>query len=237
MNEPQTRAQQLIEAARKGHDPSARDAARVRANLSARLRAEPLLIAPTPVTPKANGLLAKLLLALGVGATLGFAAGLFAAPTYGTAALPPTLAPVPGPTETPPQQSAPPPPQQPEPQQQRPRQQPLPLSPLKAELEGLRRAQELLHQGDAAWALARLDELDRAKASSLLLEERTATRAMAECVLGKNGPAQITAFSRQFPNSAHLEQVRTSCAERTGRAAPSRRDEPAQTEIERSRHQ
>jgi len=57
-------------------------------------------------------------------------------------------------------------------------------SSLEAELEGLRRAQELLHKGDAKWALARLDELDRSGASSVLLDERRSTRAMAECALG-----------------------------------------------------
>jgi hypothetical protein len=57
-------------------------------------------------------------------------------------------------------------------------------SSLEAELEGLRRAQELLHKGDAKWALARLDELDRSSTSSVLLDERRATRAMAECALG-----------------------------------------------------
>jgi hypothetical protein len=84
-------------------------------------------------------------------------------------------------------------------------------SALKAELDGLRRAQELLYRGDAAWALARLDELDRAQGSSLLLEERTATRVIAECVLGKGSSARVSEFARQFPNSAHLERVRASC--------------------------
>lgn len=59
-------------------------------------------------------------------------------------------------------------------------------SSLEVELEGLRRAQELLHRGDATWALARLDELDRSNASSVLIAERRATRAMAECALGKD---------------------------------------------------
>lgn len=95
-------------------------------------------------------------------------------------------------------------------------------SRLKAELDGLRRAQELLHQGQPAWALARLTELDRAEVGSVLLEERTATRAIAECMLGKDAQAQTQEFRRRFPKSAHLERVRSSCTNvaQSGSAAP-----------------
>jgi len=108
-------------------------------------------------------------------------------------------------------------------------------SQLKLELEGLRRAQELLHKGDAAWALARLDELDRAHASSLLLEERTATRLMAECRLGRDARTQVDEFAQRYPGSAHLGRVRESCAKVS--AATKAENEPRQTETPGSRHE
>lgn len=109
-------------------------------------------------------------------------------------------------------------------------------SQLKAELDGLRRAQELLHRGDAVWALARLDELDRANVSSLLLEERIATRAIAECRRGNDGRAQTEELVRQFPHSAHLEQVRTSCEQAHQSGAPAKNSVPTQTETGGSPH-
>ncbi len=109
-------------------------------------------------------------------------------------------------------------------------------SQLKAELDGLRRAQELLHRGDAAWAIARLDELDRANVSSLLLEERMATRAIAECRRGNDGRAQTDELVRQFPHSAHLEQVRTSCEQAHQSGAPAKNSVPTQTETGGSPH-
>jgi hypothetical protein len=87
-------------------------------------------------------------------------------------------------------------------------------SDLKTELDGLRRAQELLHEGDAAWAIARLDELDHQGASSALLEERLATRAMAECVLGDTQRAALAALAARFPKSPHLARVHATCAAR-----------------------
>ena len=110
-------------------------------------------------------------------------------------------------------------------------------SPLKAELDGLRRAQELLHQGEPAWALARLNELDRAQVGSVLLEERAATRASAACLLGHDPKAQAGEFERRFPRSAHLEQVRASCSGAQQSGTPSPFAQPQQTETPASRHE
>ncbi|MEO8183773.1 MAG: hypothetical protein ABI895_33530 [Deltaproteobacteria bacterium] len=110
-------------------------------------------------------------------------------------------------------------------------------NPLKAELDGLRRAQELLHQGEPAWALARLNELDRAQVGSVLLEERAATRAIAECLLGGDPKAQASEFERRFPRSAHLEQVRSSCSRAHQNGTSSAPVQPAQTETPASRHE
>lgn len=110
-------------------------------------------------------------------------------------------------------------------------------NPLKAELDGLRRAQELLHQGQPAWAVARLNELDRAQVGSVLLEERTATRAIAECKLGHEPKSQSQQFEQRFPRSAHLEQVRASCSEARQRGTPEASLQPTQTEKAASHHE
>jgi hypothetical protein len=110
-------------------------------------------------------------------------------------------------------------------------------NPLKAELDGLRRAQELLHQGQFAWAVARLNELDRAQVGSVLLEERTATRAIAECKLAHNPKLQVQEFEQRFPRSAHLEQVRASCSGARQSGTPEAALQPAQTENAASRHE
>jgi hypothetical protein len=110
-----------------------------------------------------------------------------------------------------------------------------PPSPLKAELDGLRRAQELVHQNEPAWALARLEELDRAQVGSVLLEERAATRAIAECMLGRPGAERD--FSRRFPGSPQTEQVQASCEKALSNATNSSHRAPRQTESPSSRHE
>jgi hypothetical protein len=108
------------------------------------------------------------------------------------------------------------------------------VSPLKAELDGLRRAQELLHQGRPAWAIARLEELDRSGVSAALLEERAATRTIAECTLehgsAAGNRARLDEFTTLHPGSAHLDQVRASCAGAPRYGAAEGNMAPAQTE-------
>jgi hypothetical protein len=83
-------------------------------------------------------------------------------------------------------------------------------SGLEIELQGLRRAQRLLHRGDATAALVELDVLDRAGATGALFEERLATRALAECALGR-GARTSAEFVRLFPVSVHLGRVTAAC--------------------------
>lgn len=299
MNDLEERARRMLDAARPGHNPTAADTARVRAALKARVLAEPLLLEPSippGVAPAgASGVLGKLIVALGVGGSLGFAAGVYAA----TALWPGLLA---RPSETAVADAAPPAtgavaapaapgtdreaatpsrlgdaepdaverapsPSHPATQNTDDRaasSPPLParstaqraasgarpvstapaVSPLKAELDGLRRAQELLYQGRPAWAIARLDELDRAGVGSVLEEERAATRAIAECRLGGDGERQASEYARRFPRSAHLERVRSSCMAATqpgpasaGDEEPTRRVAPPQTENRGSPHE
>jgi hypothetical protein len=315
MSDLEERARRLVDAARPGHNPSAADAARVRAALKARVLAEPLLIQPgpaqtRPLTPgllppgpvpvAASGAFGKVLIALGVGSALGFAAGLYAASAFwpGMRAQPVETGDV---DRAPPAmgaagtREASPAPARPHaagrtddaapassvrldgveamaaervlstsqgaiqkakslpsvpPRVHRrttsgaPASPAAAVSPLKAELDGLRRAQELLHQGRPAWAIARLDELDRAGVGSVLLEERAATRAIAECRIGADSARQADEYARRFPRSVHLERVRTSCAgatpvgtsvSRGGVLAP--KVAPAQTESSGSPHE
>lgn len=288
MSDLEERARRLVDAARPGHNPSAADAARVRAALQARVLAEPLLIEPGPMhagplragraAGGAGGALGKVLVALGVGSALGFAAGLYAAralwldtparptearplaqastgeaagapsvrldgveaavsrgvPAVSLGATPSadrTLLAAPG---VPPRAGA---------STARAPSAPA-VSPIKAELDGLRSAQEQLYQGRPAWTIARLDELDRAGVGSVLLEERAATRAIAECRLGVAGARASDEYARRFPRSAHLEQVRASCsrAPQAGAAAPSgeapaQKVAPTQTESRGSQHE
>jgi hypothetical protein len=277
MNDVQLRARRVLDIARSQHDPSAADAARVRARLKARMLAEPLLLLePTPAPPARASRLGKLALALG-GASAGFVAGFFVArglaPSAETPAAPPAAveaapsadmrdalaseraaaaaaevviplrnaaaassgAPVPtassaatpGPTGA----NAP---KLPRRARRAQSVDSTGITPLKAELDGLRRAQELLHQGQPGWALERLKELDRANVSSALLEERMATRAIAECRLGGDAAALADAFARRYPASAHRDQVRASCE---GARAPERKLAPAQTETRASSHE
>jgi hypothetical protein len=288
MSDLDERARRLLDAARPGHNPTDADAARVRAALKARVLAEPLLIQPLPMPAgrfqpgrapsAASGVLGKVLIALGVGSALGFAAGLYAAQALwpGTPARPPEpgaeqrVAPATGAavgtsglgrdrgqavaehapsllqgamsnTESP---SSVPPHVQPRTRSSAANSTAPATSPLKAELDGLRRAQELLYQGRPAWAIARLDELDRAGVGSVLLEERDATRTIAECRLGAVGAGKADEYARRFPRSAHLERVRASCAgapqdgsAKPGAGAPAPKVAPTQTESRGSPHE
>jgi hypothetical protein len=302
MSDMEERARRLVDAARPGHNPTGADAARVRAALKARVLAEPLLIQPGPAQAAASGGLGKLLVAVGVGSALGFAAGLYAAQAFwpgmlarpadagavsvaaaagmndasrtggateparplasgstreaagsarvrvdgveaadaeGVPSMPQSATSI---VESPPLV---PPRAPPRASTSTARASSAPaVSPIKAELDGLRRAQEQLYQGRPAWAIARLDELDRAGVGSVLLEERAATRAIAECRLGVAGAGASDDYARRFPRSAHLERVQASCsgAPQGGAAAPgggtsAQKVTPVQTESRGSQHE
>jgi hypothetical protein len=285
MNELEERARRVLDVARSQHNPSAVDAERVLAELKARVLAEPMLIESGSPPLAGKSALGKVLIALGVGGSAGFAAGLFAAQaltpvaplppfppsepvaTQPVAAQPvaaqpsengaavvtanedadlaspqvealpePALAMTPASEARPGERRTAAPPHAALPAAPRPGAT-TGVSPLKAELDGLRRAQELLHEGDAAWALARLDELDRANVTTVLLEERMATRAMAQCMLGRDARAETDELARRFPSSAHLERVRASCAQAAQAGTPAQNRMRVQTEKRGSRHE
>lgn len=84
-------------------------------------------------------------------------------------------------------------------------------SHLSVELDSLRRAQQLLHRGEARSALAVLGELERLVPAGVLGEERAATRALAACAALGRAQARIAEFVARYPSSVHVERVRAAC--------------------------
>lgn len=86
---------------------------------------------------------------------------------------------------------------------------------LKAETEALRAAQSALRGGDAARALALLDDQQARYRPGLLQQERAAARVMALCQAGRAAEARAAAlrFESDFPRSPLVARVRTSCRE------------------------
>jgi hypothetical protein len=86
---------------------------------------------------------------------------------------------------------------------------------LKAETEALRAAQSALRGGDAARALALLDDQQARYRPGLLQQERAAARVMALCQAGRATEARTAAvrFESDFPRSPLVARVRTSCRE------------------------
>jgi hypothetical protein len=87
-------------------------------------------------------------------------------------------------------------------------------STLREEADLLRRAQASLNEGDAATALARLDELGIRHPDGMLREERLASRVVALCAAGRASEARREAerFLAESPLSIHAGRVRASCA-------------------------
>lgn len=81
-------------------------------------------------------------------------------------------------------------------------------------LELLRRAQRALRKQEPALSLALLDELDQRFATSVLGEERQATRVLALCLSGDEARAQQIAHAllEQNPATIYAARVRESCA-------------------------
>ena len=91
---------------------------------------------------------------------------------------------------------------------------PKPASTIEQELALLRQAQDRLQAGDAAEALALLDDHERKFADGNLGAERQAARIFALCSAGRNTEAReaANAFLRQFPSSPMAARVRAACA-------------------------
>jgi hypothetical protein len=83
-----------------------------------------------------------------------------------------------------------------------------------AEVRLLSDAQAAVRGGDAARALALLDEHAQRYPKGALGEERDAARVAALCALGRNAEARTLAdrFLRTVPDSPHAGPMRASCA-------------------------
>jgi hypothetical protein len=81
---------------------------------------------------------------------------------------------------------------------------------MQVEIAGLSRAQQLLHAGNAARALSALSQLTQRVPRGALMEERDATRALAQCALARSS-STADAFIAHYPNSIHAAGVRSAC--------------------------
>jgi outer membrane protein assembly factor BamD (BamD/ComL family) len=89
-------------------------------------------------------------------------------------------------------------------------------SSLDTEIALLRDARSALRAGNAAHALALLDEHDRLYARGALAEDSAAERIYALCALGRSADAGALAthFLAAHPGSPHAASVRASCGAR-----------------------
>lgn len=87
-------------------------------------------------------------------------------------------------------------------------------SSLAEELSLLSRARRALNRSDASLALGIVASLDERFPNGVLMEERTATRILCLCELGRRDEAQAYAqqFLAQHPASVYAGRVRASCA-------------------------
>jgi outer membrane protein assembly factor BamD (BamD/ComL family) len=87
------------------------------------------------------------------------------------------------------------------------------VSPIAVETSLVRGADEALRAGDAARALALLEEHARRFPHGILAEERSAERVSALCKLGRIDDARVEAnqFLAATPDSPLSTSVRASC--------------------------
>lgn len=89
-----------------------------------------------------------------------------------------------------------------------------PESSLAVELSMLQRARRALNAENGRLALGIVQELDERFPRGVLLEERTATRILSLCLLGRDDEARSfgAEFLARHPSSVYAERVRASCA-------------------------
>jgi len=87
-------------------------------------------------------------------------------------------------------------------------------SSLAEEVAMLQRARRALAAENGALALGLVEELDERFPKGVLIEERSATRVLSLCKLGRTDEARQTAraFLERYPGSVYAERVRSSCA-------------------------
>jgi len=238
MTELTPEAQNLVDAARGGDDPSPAARARVRAALLAQIGA-----APRPTSPRAGH--TGLIVGVATVATIGIVVGAWLmlrdrnpapppapsiaapAPAPVITSLPPEPAPSPSPppppSPSPSPSPPPPPPPSPSPSPSPPRRpSPPPASAsaptadsIRAERALLAAANAALRDGDPAAALATLATHASRFPHGVLVEERNATRVLALCAAGRTADAEAarTDFLARWPRSVHAARVRTACVD------------------------
>jgi hypothetical protein len=89
-----------------------------------------------------------------------------------------------------------------------------PESSLAVELAMLQRARRALNAENGRLALGIVEELDERFPKGVLVEERSATRILSLCQLGRAAEAKQAArdFLERYPSSVYAERVRQSCA-------------------------
>jgi hypothetical protein len=223
MLELSSEARSLVSDGRGALRPTARDRARVASRLTTRLGAAALLTAQpgfaatkAPLISKLSSVVAALGL-VGAGATYSFLStpevALRAPAPVRAAALAP-VAPAPeAPLDTVPAPSeAQPPPVKSEPGPPVSRKSVV-TDGLGEEVALLSRATSQLRGGDAAGALAVLEQHQRQFPAGRLWQERLAARAQALCSLGRNGEAEaeLSRLERRAPRSPHVARARRAC--------------------------
>jgi len=90
---------------------------------------------------------------------------------------------------------------------------PKPESSLAIELAMLQRARRALNADNGRLALGLVQELDERFPKGVLLEERSATRILSLCMLGRTEEARGFGrrFQERYPGSVYAERVRGSC--------------------------
>lgn len=228
-------AREIFDRARRAHDPTPDDRARVRAKLAARIGAGAVAGAgAAKVAGVTKGTILKVVLSIAIVAALGAAFVLrrhAPAPEAPAIEAPVVQAPAPvapvtsaaspaasaaessaEPVAPTVESAAPSPSAAPPPVARSAR--PAASTDLEAEMSLLAGAQAAIQAGDYATAIARLDEHQRQFPRGVLSEERLAARVVALCGAGRVAEARSlgASFLAHHPSSPLAPRVRSSCA-------------------------
>lgn len=223
---PEARA--IVDAARAAEHPSAADKLRIQAAVAAGIAAGAAGTASAAGAASATGAasgagLGKLALVVAIAGAIGtggaWLGGAFDRPDERELQLrpapaaelrveraqppaPPIAAPEPAAVAAP----------DPDPKPRRPRASP--PGSIDQELALMFTARKALRDGDAAAALAALDEHAQTFPRGQTIQERESLRVLALCAAGRTDEARATAerFFERWPTSVHAERVRRSCA-------------------------
>lgn len=103
-----------------------------------------------------------------------------------------------------------------------------PVDTLEEEVRGMRRIERLLRAQNPLYALALLDDMDRAIPGGHLSEERSAARVIAGCQTdAANAGRQASDFAKRHPVSVYAERIAQAC--RGAGAADERMKTPPET--------